>query len=324
MRSDQVWARVLASFLVPGLGQALTGRRWRAIAWGVVGIACVFGIGWSIWMLFAGVVMRVACAVDAFVCTRKPASVATVIVVVASLLGGLGILCFLIGFEAFRAPSSSMMPTVMQGDKLYVETWSHHVRDLSRGEVIVFDQPCTTGRKYVKRIVAIANDRIELRCGILYINGKAAPAELVAAERTYQEHDDLNKSSYERRASHYRETIDDKVFDVFDDVERPRRTEGSPKDYPVGDRAPSCADALDAVDSQPSRLQAALQVVRTKPDASPCEPQAHVVVPPDSVFVLGDSRHNSNDSRFWGVVPVELVLGRVVGIWGPLGRVRDL
>ena len=51
-----------------------------------------------------------------------------------------------------------------------------------------------------------------------------------------------------------------------------------------------------------------------------CRPHMHFVVPADSLFVMGDNRNNSNDSRYWGVVPANLVVGRLIGIWLPLNR----
>lgn len=59
-----------------------------------------------------------------------------------------------------------------------------------------------------------------------------------------------------------------------------------------------------------------------KPGAAACEQQLHFVVPKDSLFVLGDNRDNSNDSRYWGVVPVDTVVGRVISVWWPLDRIR--
>lgn len=321
MRSEQVWARVAASFLVPGLGQALTGRRGRAIAWAVVGIASVVAIAFTIWLLYLGVVVRLACAADTYWCTRRSTSTAVPVAIASSILGGLGLVYFLIGFEAFRAPSTSMLPTIEQGDKLYVDVLSHHVRDLARGEVIVFRQPCSPDREYVKRIVALGGDTIEVRCGTVYVNGKAVPTELVAAETKYVERFDGER--HERSVSHHRETLGGTTYEIFDEVDRASpREQRSTHDYPR-ERAPSCVDSLEPGTPE-SAAQPALTIVRTKQDATTCESSAHVVVPANTLFVMGDARNNSNDSRYWGVVPVELVVGRVIGVWSPIGRVRDL
>ena len=321
MRSEQVWVRVRASVLLPGLGHGLTGRPGRAVAWGVVGLAAVLAIAWTIWLLYLGIVVRLACAADTYWCTKRPAPAPLPFVMASAILGAIGLVYFLIGFEAFRAPSTSMLPTIEQGDKLYVDVLSHRVRDYAHGEVIVFHHPCTPEREYVKRIVAVGGDTIEVRCGIVYVNGKAVPAELVAAEEKYFER--FEGERHERQVSHYRETHGGKTYEIFDEIERPaRRDQRSNREYP-SDRATSCADVSDP-DATPNATQPTLSIVRTKKHADACEAWEHVVVPPDTLFVMGDARNNSNDSRYWGVVPVELVIGRVIGVWSPIGRLRDL
>jgi len=228
--------------------------------------------------------------------------------------------------EAFKIPSSAMSPTLEIGDHLFVNKLFGSPKP---GDIIVFRQPCQPERDYIERVIAMGGDTIEVRCAIVYINGKPIPRDLVDGETCRYEDYDRETEWFWKDCSRYRETIGAHTFDIFHDQDRPKReTErkagGEPpidsKDFPYDELPRSCSNQPDG---QPTGSSDQLpgNIVVTDPDPrDPCAPHMHFVVPEDSLFVMGDSRSNSNDSRFWGVVPASYVKGRVIGIWRPLSR----
>lgn len=100
-------------------------------------------------------------------------------------------------YEPFNIPSGSMMPTLDIGDYLFVYKpeygYSRHsfpfslapvegriwAKEPQRGDVIVFKLPTDTSTDYIKRLVGLPGDRIQVRQGRLYINGQIVPRELV-------------------------------------------------------------------------------------------------------------------------------------------------
>jgi signal peptidase I len=311
---ERIWP-VLAAFIGPGVAQALVSRRRTAIAFVAAFAGALAALGVTIHALAAALGIWAASIVDMIIyVARTPSPPRGRTLEAAIFWGSLVVVAGMTKLfiaEAYKFPSSSMLPTVGVGDSVFASKRGAP----GRGDVIVFDHPCGPAQ-YGKRIVALENDTVELRCNTLFINGKKVPAELVRADDYYedlQEHDQL---WFRTDASRYRETLDGKTYEIFDRTERAKEGGADPmKDFP-GERAPDCSASM--MDGPTKQAQG--KIVDTRPPDATCEPHRHFVVPPGHVFVLGDNRSNSNDSRFWGAVPVENIHGRVTGIWFPLGH----
>jgi signal peptidase I len=100
-------------------------------------------------------------------------------------------------FQPFTIPSASMEPTLLEGDYIitskYSYGWSKHSIPLSpplfsgrimertptRGDIIVFKLPADNKTDYIKRLIGLPGDRVQMKDGVLYINGKMVPKALL-------------------------------------------------------------------------------------------------------------------------------------------------
>jgi signal peptidase I len=94
------------------------------------------------------------------------------IVVLSSLIVPLGIRAIL--YQPFSQRSGSMSPTIDIGDNFFVSKWAYYIREPKRGDVVAFFARNVENAEYVKRIVGLPGDRIQLRNGVLFVNGEAA------------------------------------------------------------------------------------------------------------------------------------------------------
>ncbi|TIT77688.1 MAG: signal peptidase I, partial [Mesorhizobium sp.] len=115
----------------------------------------------------------------------------TVSVIIQALLLALVIRTFL--FQPFSIPSGSMRPTLLEGDYLFVTKWSYGYSRYSlpfgpdifsgrvwssepkRGDVVVFKFPPDPSIDYIKRVVGLPGDKIQVKDGQVFINGVGVP-----------------------------------------------------------------------------------------------------------------------------------------------------
>jgi signal peptidase I len=197
--------------------------------------------------------------------------------------------------EPFKIPSSSMVPTLLVGDFILVNKFTYGIRipvanrkvieigSPRRGDVMVFRYPEDPSLDYIKRVVGLPGDRIEYRSKRLSVNGVPVPT------RQIDDYLSRERMQFSRR---YVETLDGSQHEIL--LEE---------------------DTL-----------AALMPSRTFPYTGNCNYNMNglaCTVPPGHYFMMGDNRDNSSDSRVWGFVPDENIVGRAFFIWlnlNELGR----
>lgn len=94
-----------------------------------------------------------------------------------------GIRTFALG--PYKIPSGSMIPTLLQGDRIFVDKLSYHFHPPKRGEVVVFKYPLEPKKDFVKRLIAFGGEEVEIRDGVVYINGKALDKLVNVPNRYY-------------------------------------------------------------------------------------------------------------------------------------------
>ena len=173
---------------------------------------------------------------------------------------------FFIG-ELRWIPSGSMHPTLIEGDRLFVEKLSKPVRKPERGDILVFYPPDEILRKdfflilsrltgilckdiaFIKRVVGLPGDKLEVR-------------------------------------------PEDGQYFVY-----------------INDKKLNEPYILSKTDWMPCR------------DDMYCGP---LTVPENNYFMMGDNRGNSQDSRFWGFLPENRIIGRAIFVFWPLSRTKGL
>ncbi len=200
-------------------------------------------------------------------------------------------------FEPFKIPSGSMVPTLLVGDLILVNKFHYGVRlpvlnkklvqnnDPQRGDVMVFRYPPDPRMDYIKRVVGLPGDEVSYLNQTLLINGKPVPA---VAQGDYYDEDSL------RYAPLFSEKLGERDHRMLVDPKRQAFFGTDDKRFPFRE---NCRYSAEGV------------VCKV--------PQGHY-------FMMGDNRDNSQDSRYWGFVPDENIVGRAFFVWmnfGNIGRI---
>jgi signal peptidase I len=157
--------------------------------------------------------------------------------------------------QAFKIPTGSMRPTLLEGDLILVNKFIYGakvpftdlrlpaLRQPRRGDTIVFIYPQDSKKDFIKRLVACEGQSLEIKNGTIYVNGQPLLDPLFSQRYYY------NRGNFGRE-------------------------------------------------------------------------NQKIVVPKDSFFVMGDNSASSQDSRYWGFVPKNNILGKAILIYWPPQRIR--
>ena len=200
--------------------------------------------------------------------------------------------------EPFKIPSGSMIPTLQVGDFILVNKFTYGIRlpivskklveinSPKRGDVMVFHYPENPSVDYIKRVVGLPGDSITYRNKKVFVNG--APQE--------QQHDgEYNYVESGLKFAHterYNENLDGHTHAILINPEVPGIHLGAIAEFPHRE---ACSYSDDEV---------------------------RCTVPSGHYFMLGDNRDNSRDSRYWGFVPDNMIVGKAFLIWMNFGDLK--
>ena len=200
-------------------------------------------------------------------------------------------------FEPFKIPSGSMIPTLHVGDLILVNKFHYGIRlpvinyqvtkgtPVNRGDVMVFRFPPKPSLDYIKRVVGVPGDKIAYLNKVLTLNGQPVSkvnipeffdADNMRYSLQFEEDMPIGSSSSEMSTLRkHRLLNDDKAPNFVSGIE----------DFPFKE---NCIYSIEGLEC---------------------------TVPAGHYFMMGDNRDNSLDSRYWGFVPDQNIVGKAFFVW---------
>jgi signal peptidase I len=200
-------------------------------------------------------------------------------------------------YEPFKIPSGSMIPTLHVGDLILVNKFHYGIRlpvinyqvtqgtPVNRGDVMVFRFPPKPSLDYIKRVVGVPGDKIAYLNKVLTINGQPV------SKANIPEFFDANNMRYSKQfeedlpiGSSPSEMSTLRKHRLLNDDNTPNFVSGI-EDFPFKENCTYSVEGLECT------------------------------VPAGHYFMMGDNRDNSLDSRYWGFVPDQNIVGKAFFVW---------
>jgi len=219
----------LLSLFVMGLGQLYCGQTRRAAILLTIELAGYLAsvallahllsfsglIVLYVWIALA-IGLKIFAVLDAFVGARRTGDLElrryNRWYVYLSVIGAMAVVqsAFEIPIAPYSIPAASMMPTLHVGDYLYVDRTAYRDRPPGRGDTVVFKLPTDNRTDFIKRIVGLPGEAVQVSAGILHIDGIAVPRHRQGAVETVL-------GGRPVRMTTYRETLPgDRTHDIWE------------------------------------------------------------------------------------------------------------
>ncbi len=199
-------------------------------------------------------------------------------------------------FEPFKIPSGSMIPTLLVGDLILVNKFTYGIRlpvinkkitegnPVQRGDVMVFRYPPQPSMDYIKRVVGLPGDEVAYLNKRLSVNGQPVATNALP-------------DFFDQDAMRY--------FKQFDE-----QLGAQPHRLIINTEVPAFVQGASNFDDRDHCRYSVEGVV--------CK------VPAGHYFMMGDNRDNSLDSRYWGFVPDQNIVGKAFFVWMNFGNFKRI